>query len=291
VNERERPELDQLATDQVVALLLDAEARVVPTLRRALPELANAASKLADAIATGGRLVFAGAGTSGRLAAAEAAELPGTFGLEASRCCAVVAGADSAAIDDAAEDDANAGTAGIRRLGLGARDVVVAVAASGRTPFTVAAATEARATGAAVVAVVNAAGTPLAELADATLELVVGDEVLRGSTRLTAGTAQKVALNTLTTAAMAAAGRVHADLMIDVVPANAKLRDRAAGIVAEIAGCSTADASTALTACSDDARAAVLHLVRRLPPAEARALAAAHSSLRSALAETPSSLV
>ena len=287
MNEIDRPALDQLATDRLVALLLDAEARVVPTLRRALPELAKAAGILADAIAADGRLVFAGAGTSGRLAAAEAAELPGTFGLAASRCCAVIAGADAVAIGavigDAAEDDAESGAAGIQRLGLTASDVVVAVAASGRTPFTVAAATQARASGTAVVAVVNAAGTPLAELADATLELIVGHEVLRGSTRLTAGTAQKVALNTLTTAAMAAAGRVHGDLMIDVVPANAKLRDRAAGIVAEIAGCSAADAAAALNACHDNARAAVLHLVRGLPPAEALTLAAAGTSLRAAL--------
>jgi N-acetylmuramic acid 6-phosphate etherase len=130
---------------------------------------------------------------------------------------------------------------------------------------------------------VNAAGSPLAHVATAAVELAVGDEVLRGSTRLTAGTAQKIALNTLTTAAMASAGRVHGDLMIDVVPANAKLRDRAAGIVAEIAGCPVADAAAALSACGNDARAAVLHLVRGLAPEAATELAAAHPSLRAAL--------
>jgi N-acetylmuramic acid 6-phosphate etherase len=227
--------------------------------------------------------MFTGAGTSGRLAAAEAAELPGTFGIEATRCLTSVAGATSARVDDAAEDDADAGAAGIRKAALGAGDVVVAVAASGRTPFTLAAAEAALEAGAAVIAVVTAAGTPLAARATASVEIGVGDEVLRGSTRLTAGTAQKIALNTLTTAAMVLAGRVHGNLMIDMVAANAKLRHRAAGIVAQIAGCAEGEARAALAACDGNARAAVLHLVRGLPPAEAIGRAAAHPSLRAAL--------
>ena len=277
------PGLDRLSVDRVIALLLDAESRVVPTLRRAIPELSKAAAALSTAITAGGRLAFVGAGTSGRLAAAETAELPGTFGIAPERCRAVIAGAGAESIDDTAEDDAAAGEAGIRALDLGSGDAVVAVAASGRTPFTLAAAAEARAAGATVIAVVNAGDAPLAELADVAVELVVGDEVLRGSTRLTAGTAQKVALNTLTTAAMAQAGRVHGNLMVDVVAANAKLRDRAVGIVAEIAGCSSSDAAAALAACDGNARAAVLHLVRGLPPDEAVAVVAAHPSLRAAL--------
>jgi N-acetylmuramic acid 6-phosphate etherase len=168
-------------------------------------------------------------------------------------------------------------------LDLGPDDALVAVAASGRTPFTVAAAEEGRAAGAKVVAVVTAPGSPLAKLADVPIELLVGDEVLRGSTRLTAGTAQKIALNALTTSAMAAAGRVHGDLMIGVVPANAKLQDRLAGIVAEIAGCSPAAAAGALNACGGDGRAAVLHLVRALAPEDALRLARSHESLRAAL--------
>jgi N-acetylmuramic acid 6-phosphate etherase len=277
------PQLDMLPIERVVDVLLDAEARVVPTLRRAALELAKAAAALSTVVADGGRLVFTGAGTSGRLAAAEAAELPGTFGIDEARCVAVVAGADTPAIDDAAEDDADAGAAAIGALALAPGDLVIAVAASGRTPFTLATATAARAVGAGVVAVVNAVGSPLAEIADVAVEPVVGDEVLRGSTRLTSGTAQKVALNTLTTAAMAHAGRVHGDLMIDVVPANAKLRDRAAAIVAEIAGCPAADAAAALSACGNDARAAVLLLVRGLTPDDAITRAAAHPSLRAAL--------
>src|SRR5579875_1772174 len=191
------PELDRLPIEDVLGLLLDAEARVLPALRRALPELAKAAALLHAAAVGGGRLAFAGAGTSGRLAAAEAAELPGTFGLSADRCLAIVAG-----VDDTAEDDESGGTAGVR--GLGPSDVLVAVAASGHTPFTLAAARAARAAGVPVVAVVNATQTPLAATASVAVEIELGDEVLRGSTRLTAGTAQKVALNALTTTALAA---------------------------------------------------------------------------------------
>ena len=279
----DRPALDVLPVPDVVDRLLAAEARVLPAVRAAAADLAAAATLLARGITSGGRLVFVGAGTSGRLAAAEAAELPGTFGIAEARCCPVIAGADAVAIDDAAEDDDAAGAAGISVLDLGPTDVVIAVAASGRTPFTVAAAEAARAAGAQVIAVVTAPASPLAALAQVAVELRVGDEVLRGSTRLTAGTAQKVALNALTTAAMAAAGRVHGDLMIDVQPANAKLADRLAGIVAEIAGCPVAHAAAAVAACGGNGRAAVLHVVRGLATADAIRVAGDRPSLRAAL--------
>lgn len=277
------PQLDQLSIDAVVDRLLDAEARVLPALRRAEGELARAAALLAGAVVAGGRLVFIGAGTSGRLAAAEAAELPGTFGIAEAHCRGVIAGGQHAAIDDAEEDDADAGASGVRALRLGRSDAVVAVAASGRTPFTLAGAIEARSAGAPVIAVVNAERSPLAAVAQLAVELIVGEEVLRGSTRLSAGTAQKVALNALTTAAMAAAGRTHGDLMIDVSPANAKLRDRLTCIVAEIVGCPLAEADAAVQACGGSGRAAVLHLLRGLSPADAARQAAAHRSLRAAL--------
>lgn len=279
------PQLDQLPVDAVIGLLLDAEARVVPTLRHAAVELAAASAIVGAAVRAGGRLIFTGAGTSGRLAAAEAAELPGTFGIDAGRCRSVVAGG-GAVIDDSAEDDAAAGTAAMRALEVGPGDVVIAVTASGRTPFTLAAATAARAAGAAVVAIVNATASPLAECAGVTVTAVVGEEVLRGSTRLTAGTAQKIALNTLTTAAMAGAGRIHGEFMIDMVAANAKLRERQAAIVAAIAGRSPAEAAAALATCGGNARAAVLHLVRGLAPETAATAAAAAPSLRAALDAT-----
>jgi N-acetylmuramic acid 6-phosphate etherase len=228
-------------------------------------------------------LLFAGAGTSGRIAAAEAAELPGTFGLERSRIGWRVAGGSDGTDDD--EDDLSGAARDITELAITEADVLVAVAASGATPYTLALADAARHVGAAVIAVVTTAGSPLAERADVTIAPSPGPEVLRHSSRLTAGTAQKITLNALTTAAMARSGRVHGDLMVDVVPANAKLRHRAAGIVAEIADVAHAEAEDALRRCDGDARAAVLLLVAGLDADVARRRAAANRSLREALSE------
>jgi N-acetylmuramic acid 6-phosphate etherase len=183
------------------------------------------------------------------------------------------------------EDDLGLAEADLAALGVTDSDVLVAVAASGRTPYTLAMAEAARAATAVVIAVVNEPASPLAALADVSVELEVGPEVLRGSTRLTAGTAQKVALNALTTAAMVRLGHVHGDHMIDVVAANAKLRLRKADMVAEIAGCRPEAAWAALERCDGDARAAVLHLVLALPPHEAAARAARFITLRDTLAQ------
>ncbi|MCU1656867.1 MAG: sugar isomerase [Pseudonocardiales bacterium] len=279
------PQLDLLEAAEIVELLLRAEERVVPAVRAATPRIAAAAELLAGCIRSGGRVVLVGAGTSGRLAVSEAGELPGTFGLPPARFIGVMAGGGqhSLAGTDYDEDDADAARRDLEKVGLTPADIVIAVAASGRTPYTLAAAEAARAAGAQVIAVVNAAGSPLAALASTAVEVPVGDEVLRGSTRLTAGTAQKITLNALTTIAMTRAGRVHGDLMVDVVAANAKLRERSAAIVAEIAGSTVAAAWDALEACRWNGRAAVLHLSLGLAPDEAAARAAAHESLRAAL--------
>jgi N-acetylmuramic acid 6-phosphate etherase len=280
-------QLDLLGNDEIVELMLRAEQRVVPAVRTATAAISAAAALLADRLVAGGRFIFVGAGTSGRLAVVEAAELAGTFGLPTDRMVGIVAGGGTLSLGgtDYDEDDTEAAVRAVAEIGMGPADVVVAVAASGRTPYTVAAAQAARAAAASVVAVVNVESSPLATLADMAIVVPVGDEVLRGSTRLTAGTAQKVALNALTTTAMIRAGRVHDDLMVDVIAANAKLRDRSAAIVAEIAGCSQTQAQDALAACSWNARAAVLYLVAALTPAQAVEQAAAHRSLREALAD------
>lgn len=276
-----RPELDTLPTVELVRRLVEAEARVVPAVLAQSDAVAAAVDVVVERWRAGGRWVFVGAGTSGRIAAAEAAELPGTFGLERSRIVARVAGGEASTDRD--EDDLAHAETDRSALDLHARDAVIAVAASGSTPYTLTLARGAVAAGAAVVAVVTVAGSPLTELGP-TVAVDVGPELLRESTRLGAGTAQKIVLNTLTTAAMARLGHVHGDLMIDVQPANAKLRRRAAAIVADIAGCAPEQAGQALAACADDARAAVLHLVLGLDPKAARGRAAAHSSLRAALA-------
>jgi N-acetylmuramic acid 6-phosphate etherase len=278
----ERPQLDELVPVAVVGLLLDAEQRVVPAVREQAGPIAAAAELLADRLARAGRVAFAGAGTSGRIALAEAAELPGTFGLSRDRVLACVAGGlDST---DRAEDDLNLAAADCTTLALTGADVLVAVAASGSTPYTLSVAGTAKDAGAAVIAVTATDPSPLGDLADVSIAVRLAPEVLRGSSRLTAGTATKITLNALTTAAMARLGRVHGDLMVDVEPANAKLRQRLADIVAEIADCSAEDAEQALDRCHGNGRAAVLHLVRRLAPEPALAVAARHPRLRDALA-------
>jgi N-acetylmuramic acid 6-phosphate etherase len=279
-----RPELDRLPPEQVVELLLRAEQRVVPAVRDASECIVAAARLVADAVLAGGRVVFAGAGTSGRLAVVEAAELPGTFGLGKATVVALLAGgATSLAGVDADEDDAAAARAEVAELDLGPGDVLVAAAVSGSTPYTVAAAQLAAAAGAGVVAVVARPDTPLSATARVAVVLDVGPEVVRGSTRLSAGTAQKVAMDAITTTAMVLAGRVHGDQMIDVVPANLKLRERVVDIVADIAGSGRDGARQALEECDWNARAAVVRLRLGLDPADAHARVAKARTLRDAL--------
>jgi N-acetylmuramic acid 6-phosphate etherase len=275
------PQLDELPPEQVVALLLDAERRVVPAVRDATEQIVHAAELIANRMRDGGRLIFAGAGTSGRIALTEAAELPGTFGLPDAQVVVRVAGGPAGTDWD--EDDTAQASTHLAELALVPGDVLVAVAASGSTPYTLALAEAATTLGVDVVAVVTTVGSPLARLAKVAIEVVVGAEVLRGSTRLSAGSAQKLALNALTTTAMNLIGRVHGDVMVDVVAANTKLRGRAVGIVAEIAGCPDDDARAGLVACDWNARAAVLHLVGGLSPDSARLRASEHRTLRAAL--------
>lgn len=277
--------LDLLPAPELIARLIAGQEHVGTVVRAASGEIARAADLMAVAFLAGGRIHLVGAGTSGRLAAMEAAELPGTFGIPVERVRARVAGAgteQSAGADDA-EDDAELGRTDVAALGTTAGDVIVAVAASGTTPYTLAAADAARSAGATVIAVVNVQGSPLAALAEVAVELPTGREVVIGSTRLAAGTAQKLALNTLTTAAMVRAGRVHDRLMVDVVPANAKLVRRAADLVAEACGVPAEAAAAALERCGVNPRVAIVHLLTGLPPDEAASRAAAHRTVREAV--------
>jgi N-acetylmuramic acid 6-phosphate etherase len=278
-------ELDLLPTVDVVGRLLAAEERVLPAVRGAAASIAVAADRIAERMAAGGRLVLLGAGTSGRLAVLEAAELPGTFGLATEVIIGINAGSGRGGLagEDKDEDDTRAGERDLAEAGVGAGDVLVAVAASGRTPYTVAAAAWATDHDVLVVTLTTTVGSPLAERADVAIEVPIGPEALHGSTRLTAGTATKLALDALTTAAMVRFGRVHDDLMIDVIPANAKLRERSATQVARITGAATDDARVALAACGWNARAAVLNLLTGLAPDRASDLAAAHPTLRGAI--------
>jgi N-acetylmuramic acid 6-phosphate etherase len=278
--------LDKLGSADLVDEVIAGQEHVTRVVRAARPQLAAAVDLMTDAFVAGGRLVLIGAGTSGRLALMEEAELPGTFGIARDRVTALVAGSggDQPGGTDDAEDDEDLGRADVARCGVGDRDVVLAVSASGTTPYTLAAAEVGRLAGSAVVAVVNAAGSPLAALADVAIVVPTGPEVVIGSTRLAAGTAQKLVLNTLTTATMVRSGRVHGRFMVDVVPANSKLIRRVADLVADSCGVSETVALAALNDCANNPRAAIVHLVTGLAPEEAARRAVAHRSVREAIA-------
>ncbi|HEY2044200.1 MAG TPA: N-acetylmuramic acid 6-phosphate etherase [Jatrophihabitans sp.] len=279
------PALDLLSTSDVVGAVISGQAHVAAVVAGAQTEIAAAADLIAQAYLAGGRLILLGAGTSGRLAVMEAAEVPGTYGIDPARILARVAGggADQLVGSDAAEDEADLGRQDVAALKVGQGDVLVAVAASGRTPYTLCAAETARSAGARIVSVTTVPGSPLAALADVVIEVPVGEEVVSGSTRLAAGTAQKLVLNALTTTAMVRVGRVHEHYMVDVVAANDKLRDRISGVVAASTGTELGQARSALERCDWNARAAIVHLLTDLDPAQARATAAAHRTVREAV--------
>lgn len=248
--EQSRPDLADLDTydaGRLVDVLLEAEATVPAALAAAAPALARAVDLARTAITSGGRLLYVGAGTPGRLAAVDAAECPPTFGVSPEQVVALTAGGEGAATQaiEGAEDDRGAAAADLDARGLTDRDLVVGITASGRTPYVLAALEHARAAGAATVAVVNNPHSPVAAAADVAVEVLTGPEVLGGSTRLKAGTAQKIVLNVVSTGAMVGAGHAYGAWMVDVAASNEKLRRRARRIVREATG---ADDDAALAA-------------------------------------------
>lgn len=290
-HDQELAELDVRSTLDLVLLMNDRDAAVAAAVRAAAPAVAALVDGVAARLAEGGRLVYLGAGSAGRLGQLDAVECPPTFGLDEGIVVGLLAGGGGAEIraTEEAEDDEQAGVDDLALLGVGARDAVVAISASGRTPYAVAAARQAVAVGAFTGAVVCNTGSPLAALADVAVEVVVGPEFIAGSTRLKAGTAQKLVLNMVSTLAMVRIGRTYGNLMVDVRATNEKLRRRAQRIVAQAAGCSDADAARALDAAGGQARTAIVTLLTGLPVAAAHEVVTRHASLRAALADADGS--
>ena len=248
---------------EALSAMLDSQAMALFAVRQALPPLAAAIAAAAERLRAGaGRLVYAGAGASGRLAVQDGVELHPTFGWPHARLATLVAGGEAALTRsvEGAEDDAAAGTTQADALGLGPADVVLAVAASGGTPYTCAVQAAARRAGALTVGLANNAGSRLLDGAEHPVLLATGPEFLPGSTRMAAGTAQKIALNLFSTRLMTELGRVYRGLMVDVVPSNAKLVARAQGIVAALTGAPPAVAAHAWEAADGDLKLAVLML-------------------------------
>jgi N-acetylmuramic acid 6-phosphate etherase len=251
-----------VVTDEAVfaEAMLASYRRAIASVAAASGDIRTAALRLAALWRASGRLVYVGAGSSGLAAAEDAAELPGTFGLDPSRIAIVLPGgtAEPFRIDSAAEDDAVAGERSVAELGDLSRDALIAVSASGSTPFTVAAAAAARRRGAFVIGIAHHPASPLLTGADASILLESGEEALRGSTRLAAGAAQKAALGMLSSLMGLELGHIHQGLMVNLKADNAKLRERARGIVATIAGVSDTKADAALGKSGGEVKPAVL---------------------------------
>lgn len=267
-------ELDTLDTERILALMNDEDATVAGAVRHALPTIARAADLITAARRTGGRLIYLGAGTSGRIGLLDAVECPPTFGTAPEDVLGVMAGGTQAFVRavEGAEDDPELAARELDAVGLQAGDVVVGLAASGRTPYVIGGLRAARDRGAATISIACNANAPISAEADIAIEVVTGPEVLTGSTRLKAGTAQKLVCNMLSTASMVRGGKAYSNLMVDVRPSNAKLVDRAQRIVAEATGAARPAADAALAAASDHAKTAVVMLLADRNAAEAAAL-------------------
>jgi N-acetylmuramic acid 6-phosphate etherase len=279
-------ELDALSTLELVTVMNDEDRAVAEAVRLALPRIAAAIDAIATRMHKGGRLIYTGAGTSGRLGVLDAAECPPTFSADPAQVLGLIAGGPGALLKavEGAEDDDGLGARDLRALHLGAKDCVVGIAASGRTPYVLGALAEARAVGALTVAVVCNAGSPVAAAAELPIEVVPGPEVLTGSTRLKAGTATKLVLNMLSTGAFVRLHKVYGNLMVDLQATNAKLKARSVRIVAEATGCELAVAEAQLQAADGEVKVAIVATRKQVTPAVARTLLFTHDgSVRQAL--------
>ncbi|HJT30378.1 MAG TPA: N-acetylmuramic acid 6-phosphate etherase [Pyrinomonadaceae bacterium] len=250
ITEQENPrskDLSSQSTAEIVALMNDEDATVAAAVKRVLGDVGKAVNEIVLRLSKGGRLFYTGTGTSGRLGVLDASECPPTFGVSPELVQGVIAGGYDAChrAVEASEDDAEAGGFDLKARGFGAGDVLVGIAASGRTPYTVGAVRFARALGAFTVGLTVVPGSPITEAAELSIVPVVGPEVLTGSSRLKAGTAQKMVLNMISTATMVRLGYVSGNRMSNLQPRNAKLRERAVRIVMAESG---VDEETALSA-------------------------------------------
>jgi N-acetylmuramic acid 6-phosphate etherase len=276
--------LDTLPIERAVALLLDEDRRAIVAARREAASVARAARLVADALRDGHDVLFAGAGTSGRLGLLEAAECPPTFGSDPRRIRAAMAGGPNAVFKavEGAEDREDEGRREAAALSAG--DVLVGISASSVTPFVRGALGAARERGARTVLVTCAPGPGLKKLADVVIAIATGPEVLTGSTRLKAGSATKAVLNAITTAAMVQLGKAYENLMVDVMPTNAKLRDRARRIVEAAAGVTPRAAEKLLAAAGSEVKTAIVMGRLKVEADEARLrLAEAGGQVRSAI--------
>lgn len=273
-------EIDRWPTQKAVEAMVEAQISAVVAIRTQIAVIAAASEAAADRLRGGGRLVYVGAGTSGRIAVQDGVELGPTFNWPEDRLLYLMAGGPEALLKSAegAEDDANEAQRLVAAHRLNSSDVAIGIAASGRTPFTIAAVEAARTAGTLTIAIANNAGAPLLAVAEHAICVETGAEVIAGSTRMKAGTAQKSVANLLSTAIMLRLGRVYKGLMVDMVVSNLKLQHRAHGMVSALTGCSEQDAIRAVEQAGGDIKLAVLVALGRSVE-NARTLLAAHDGI------------
>jgi N-acetylmuramic acid 6-phosphate etherase len=285
-----RPELadiDRLPTLEIARIMNGEDASVPAAVASRLPEIAAAIDAVADRMSRGGRLIYAGAGTAGRLGVLDASECPPTFNTDPAQVVGLIAGGPDAMVTsvEGAEDSADLARADLDALALTTDDTVVGISASGRTPYAIGAVEHARGQGALTIGLACNPGSALASAADHGIEIVVGPELLTGSTRLKAGTAQKLVLNMLSTITMIRLGKTYGNLMVDVRATNDKLRARSHRIVALATGATDEEIDTALTAAHGEVKTAILTLLSNTDaPTATRLLQQNQGHLRAALA-------
>ena len=283
----ETRDLDLRSTSELVELMNQQDAAVPAAVASSAAGIAAVIDVVVDRLQAGGRLVYVGAGSSGRLAAVDASECESTFSAAPGQVLALLAGADapSSFEQEAAEDDAEAGRRDVHAAGVGATDAVVGISASGRTPYVLGALEAASAAGAATAALVCVPDSELARIADQEIAVVVGPELLAGSTRLKAGTAQKLVLNMISTIAMIRLGKTFDNLMVEVSASNEKLRARVRRIVMTATGAPRERVDEAVAAADGSAKVAIVMLLGGVDVSTARVrLAAVSGNIRTALA-------
>ena len=283
---RASADLDLKSALEVVRVINAEDAKVVDAVRRALPQIASAVNLIANALKGGGRLIYVGAGTSGRIAALDAAECPPTFNVDPRTVQFIMAGGPAALASavEADEDSRELGRLEVAKRKPGRNDVIVGIAASGRTPFTIAAVEYARSKGAHTISVTCNRNSPLQKAAHLAIVTEVGPEVISGSTRMKAGTAQKMVLNMLSSGAMTRLGYVYGNLMVNVTPRNSKLAARGVSILQQAAGVGSEAAQKALRAAGNSVPVALVMLQAQVDRKEAeRTLKSAGGHVRRAI--------
>ncbi|PSW23015.1 N-acetylmuramic acid 6-phosphate etherase [Photobacterium swingsii] len=271
-------DIDTLSTLDMLAVINNEDKKVAIAVEQVLPEIAQVVDAVAAAFQQGGRLIYTGAGTSGRLGILDASECPPTFGTKAEQVVGLIAGGHTAILRavENAEDNQVLGKSDLTALNFTDKDVLVGIAASGRTPYVLGAMTYAKEIGATTACISCNPHSPMTELADVSITPVVGPEVVTGSSRMKAGTAQKLVLNMLTTGAMIRSGKVYGNLMVDVEATNAKLVERQKRIVIEATDCTREQAEIALHACEGHCKTAIVMILTNSNADEASQLLAQH---------------